>query len=197
MKIISKYKFATGKQIKTLADFSSLNTCDRRLRKLIEAGYIQRKYFIYGVPALYFTTKLAQDFFNLEYITSDIRIDKIKHEVNVTNTAIYFINHMKIPDYSLITERELKHEDGFCRQKHRPDFIYNNNQKVCVEVEMTEKSKERLERNIRDNYLNFDTQYWIVSNEKIKNNIQKLQSRYTNIEIIELETIKKYIKSLE
>ena len=150
------------------------------------------------MPALYFTTKLAQDFFNLEYITSDIRIDKIKHEVNVTNTAIYFINHMKILDDSLITERELKHEDGFCRQRHRPDFIYEkDNQTICIEVEMTEKARERLEKNVRENYLNFDTQYWIVGNEKIKNNIQKLESRYTNIEIIELETIQEHIQSLD
>lgn len=197
MRQITKYRFATGRQIKILANFSSLNTCDRRLKKLIQAGYIKRKYFLYGMPAMYFTTKSAQRAFNLDYISDNVRVDKITHDISVIDTAIYFIKKKGITETNLITERELKHEAGFCTQKHQPDFIYKKeNKKICVEIELTEKNKDTFEKNVKENYLDFDSQYWITDNEKIKRNLEEMQKSYGNIEIIKLKEVQEYVKSL-
>ncbi len=193
---ISRWRFCLGRQLKILADFSSQRTCDRRLKKLIDAGYLKRVHLVYGIPGLYFATKKAKDFYNLDCITSTVRLNQLQHDIMVIDTAIYFIGK-GLDEKSIITERELKHEDGFSAPKHRPDFIFTkSDEKCCVEVELTEKSKERLEKNIRDNYLNFDIQYWITGNEKIKRNLEKFQSRYSNIEIIEDKEVTEYVKEL-
>lgn len=193
MKIITKYRFMTANQIRILAGFSSLNTCDRRLKKLIETKYIIRKYFLYGMPALYFVSKQAQVFFNLEYITTNVRLNTLEHDIQVINTAIYFIKKMNIQENDIITERELRHEDGFAVPKHKPDFIYAKN---CVEVELSEKSKIAFKKIVQDNYLTYDTQYWITDNPKVKRNLEEMQKSYGNIEIIKLKEVQEYVKSL-
>ena len=40
---IERWRVVTGKHIGVLADFSGQRSCDRRLKKLIEAGYLERK----------------------------------------------------------------------------------------------------------------------------------------------------------
>ena len=46
--------------IKVLAGFDGQRACDRRLRKLIEAGYIKREKILYGVAGIYRNTSKAK-----------------------------------------------------------------------------------------------------------------------------------------
>lgn len=196
MKEISRWRFCLGRQLKILADFSSQRMCDRRLKKLIDAGYLKRVHLVYGIPGLYFATKKAKDLYKLDCITDTVRINQLQHDIAVIDTAIYFIAK-GIDGNSIITERELKYEDGFSAPKHRPDFIFTkSDEKVCVEIELTEKAKERFEKNVKNNYLNFDIQYWITGTEKIKRNLEKLKSKYNNIEIIDIEEVNGYVKDI-
>jgi hypothetical protein len=45
-----------GRQIKEMCGFSTVSACDKRLKALIEAGYLERKKYIYGVAGLYTLT---------------------------------------------------------------------------------------------------------------------------------------------
>ena len=56
---IQKWRFLLSRQIRVLCGFSGQRACDRRLKKLIEAGYIERRHYIYGIPRLYFVTRKA------------------------------------------------------------------------------------------------------------------------------------------
>lgn len=195
MKIITKFRFCLSRQIKILAGFPSQRTCDRRLKKLIEAGYIQRKYVLFGIPGLYFITRHAQTVFELPFITTQIRVEQINHDITVIDTAIYFTSK-GIELKNIVSERELKNLDGFGNPKHRPDLIFTlDNKKYCVEVELSVKSQTAFEKNIKNNYMNFDKQIWIVSEDskQIVQNLEKMKLMYSNIQIILLEEIRKEV----
>jgi len=91
-------------------------------------------------------------------------------------------------------------------RKHHPDFVFVHkdiNDSVvesggadincAVEIELTLKAKENLERNIRDNYLNYDHQIWITGDNKIFNLIQAFADEYANIEVIHMDKMEELV----
>lgn len=192
---ITKFRFLLGRQIRILANFSGQRACDRRLKILMDAGYIKRKHYIYGIPGLYFTTKKAKEVFALDYITSSIRIEQIVHEIAVVDTAIYLMRKKELTLKQFTTEREQKHKLGFGKPTHSPDLLFDNN---CVEVELTLKNTTKLEKNVKRNFIEFDWQYWVVedSHSKLVNCLQEYQKRYPNMKIINLKEVQTFVKTL-
>lgn len=198
IKEIQRWRFLLSRQLKILGGFSGQRACDRRLKKLIEAGYIERKHFIYGVPRLYFVTKKAVKLLDLEYCTQNVRIEQIMHDIAVIDTAIYLINNKGIDNASIITEREMKHKAGFGNPKHFPDFIYTkDNNTFCVEIELSAKKPTTLERNIKNNYKGFDFQLWFIptDRQKVVDNVKAIGEKY-GVKIEPLEKVVEYVRSL-
>ena len=197
MQQISKWRFLLGRQIKILADFPSQRTVDRRIKILKEAGYIKGAYKLYGVPALYFATNKAKNVFNLDFVTTDVKIARIVHDIAVVDTAIYFMKKLKV--VNIKSEREFRHDSGFKRDGHYPDFIGNiGSATYAVEIEMTVKNKNVLENNIKKNYLSYDNQVWVVPKDKTKiwTVLEKSKNTYSNIFLISLEEVISYVKTL-
>lgn len=197
MQQISKWRFLLGRQIKILAEFPSQRTVDRRIKILKEAGYIKGAYKLYGVPALYFATNKAKNVFNLDFVTSDVKIARIVHDIAVVDTAIYFMKKLKV--VNIKSEREFRHDSGFKRDGHYPDFICNiGSVTYAVEIEMTVKNKNVLENNIKKNYLSYDNQVWVVPKDKTKiwTVLEKSKNTYSNIFLISLEEVISYVKTL-
>jgi len=195
---IQRWRALLSRQIKVLCGFSGQRACDRRLKKLIEAGYIERRHYIYGVPRLYFVTKKAVKLLDLEYYTQDIRIEQIIHDISVIDTAIYLINNTDVDVASITTERDLKHKAGFGNPKHFPDFVYTkDNETFCVEVELSAKKTSTLERNMKNNYTGFDFQQWFVPSDrqKVVENVQAIGRRY-GVKITPLERVIEYVRNL-
>lgn len=197
MQQISKWRFLLGRQIKILAEFPSQRTVDRRIKILKEAGYIKGAYKLYGVPALYFATNKAKNVFNLDFVTTDVKIARIVHDIAVVDTAIYFMKKLKV--VNIKSEREFRHDSGFKRDGHYPDFICNiGSATYAVEIEMTVKNKNVLENNIKKNYLSYDNQVWVVPKDKTKiwTVLEKSKNTYSNIFLISLEEVSSYVKTL-
>lgn len=97
----------------------------------------------------------------------------------------------------IVTEKELHRLDGFSTRKHQPDFfIKNQDRKTCIEVELTLKAKSRLEKNIQNNFMNYDYQKWIVPNTQIRiKNILKENSLIYPLEIMNLEEVINYVRN--
>lgn len=192
---ISKWRVISGKHICKLCDFSSQSACDRRLRKLIDNGYVTRRKILYGIPNIYYLTDISKKMIGIKLQSEQIRVEQIVHDLTVLDTAIYFNSKFNISFSSMITEKQLHSKDGFGIRRHRPDFVFERNQKkYCVEVELNLKSRERFLKNIVSNFTDYDGQFWIVPdiNSKIAGFLEKQKNNYPNIKLIELSEVKNY-----
>lgn len=196
---IHRWKAVTGKHIRHLAGFSGQRACDRRLSKLITFGFISREKIIYGFPFLYQLTPKGKTLIGMSRKKEKIRIEQIIHDSTVVEVAIYIHNKYGIPYKDMTTEKELHSKDGFSIRKHRPDFIFTQDKYViCVEVELTMKSKERFEKNIKDNFMSYDRQLWILSDLKTRmyQFLSSIKDIYPNIVILDIKEIKAYMKNI-
>ena len=189
---IFRWKIITGKHICNLTGFTGQRACNQRLYKLKTAGFITRQKVLYGFPGIYKLTSKAKKLIAVPNYKEQIRLEQVFHDSKVLDTAIYFHHKYHIPFSDIATEKQLHSKDGFSNRKHRPDFIFSLDRKTnCVEVELTPKSKQRLEKNVLENFQNYHLQYWIIPDFKTKiyTNLSELQRGYPNIEIIELGEI--------
>ncbi len=189
---IFRWKIITGKHICNLTGFTGQRACNQRLYKLKNAGFITRQKVLYGFPGIYKLTSKAKKLIAVPNYKEQIRLEQVFHDSKVLDTAIYFHHKYHIPFSDIATEKQLHSKDGFSNRKHRPDFIFSLDRKTnCVEVELTPKSKQRLEKNVLENFQNYHLQYWIIPDFKTKiyTNLSELQRGYPNIEIIELGEI--------
>jgi len=195
MREIDRWRVVQGRHIMALASFDGVRACDRRLRKLASAKYIKREKILYGVAGIYSNTLLGAKVGGVPIAVRKIRLEQIIHDIAVLDTAIYFSKFHGVDFDSIKTEIELHRLDGFGIRKHRPDFVFEKGGKtICVEVELTLKSKDRFIKNIYDNFMKYDTQFWVVPdmNNKIAAILKEQNEIYPNIEIIEMKEVEKW-----
>jgi len=192
---LGRWRVVLSRHVMVLAGFTGQRACERRLKKLIEAGYIERRKILYGVPSIYSVGALGFVLLGERKKTEKVRVEQIPHDIAVLDTAIYF-HRVKNVDFSdMITEKQLHSLDGFGVRKHRPDFvIQRGDKKYCVEVELSLKAKSRMEAIIQDNFMEYDHQIWIVPDRqcKIYQILKDNQSQYkNNISIMEIQEVKR------
>lgn len=196
---VARFRFALGRHIRILCNFTGERACDRRLKLLIDNEYLSRQRMIYGIAGIYTVTGKAKKEFDLPLSAGSPRLDQIQHDISVIETAIYIIHVEKIGLSDIKTEKELRHEQGFSSRGHEPDLVYTKDgEKVCVEVELSLKAKDRLKKNINSNFLAYDIQKWVVPKEKtkIRDILSEAYNKYPNIEVIDLESITEFVKGL-
>jgi len=194
---LDRWRFCLSRHIRYLSGFSSQSACDRRLRLLREAGLIDRKRIVYGVPSEYYLTYKGKALLGQSKRLDKIRLEQITHDIAVLDTVIYFMLKEGVPLSDIQSEKQLHGLDGFADRRHRPDFVYSRAEKTyCVEVELSPKSKERFEQNMKDNFDKYDTQYWVVPKAQIKitEMLQRNATTYPNIQIIQLEEVEAYVR---
>jgi hypothetical protein len=197
MREIERWRYCLSRHIRILGGFDGQRACDRRLKVLIEAGYIGRKKILYGVPSVYYLTYKGKIIIAASKNQDKIRVEKILHDIAVLDTAIYFTKKHEIDMDEITTEKEFNSKMGFGERKRFPDFVIESGgKKNCVEVELSLKSKARFEKIVEDNYIEYDTQYWIVAKPgiKIKKTLENFGEKIMNIEIIELEGVQECVR---
>lgn len=194
LKEIDRWRVITGKHICNLCGFTGQRACDRRLSKLINAGFLNRKRIIYGIPGIYSLTASGRRLINVPDRNEQIRLEQITHDIAVLDTAIYFNRKFGIAFSDMLTEKQLHKQDGFGVRKHRPDFVFTKDGNLfCVEVELTMKSKDRFSKNIISNFTDYYIQIWVVPDKhtNIASFLSVMKEDYPNIKIIELSEVKK------
>jgi len=190
---LSKWRFLLAKHIQVLCGFSSSVTMYRRLKTLIENKLIEKKKILYGVPSIYTLTHSGLMMLGRNKRKDKIRVDILQHNIYVVETAIYLLKKEIVKSLDDITsEKELYSLSGFGNRKHQPDFIFEKEGKIyAVEIELSIKIMERLEKNMKDNFLNYDYQIWVIDekNKKIIKNIKSLAEKYTGIKILYLKEL--------
>ena len=181
-----------------LCGFAGVRACDRRLKLLIDAGLLSRKRYIYGVAGLLGITEKARKELNIPLPVTEPRLDQIYHDIAVTDTALYISSTYGIPLNSIISEKEMRNKEGFVSRKHMADFMfyYNGDMTCCVEVELNTKSKQRFFGNVKQNYTEYNYQYWAVPHGKVKirTMLADAQTMYPNIGIIDMEVVNDFIR---
>ena len=193
MREIGRWKFMLGRHIEKMCGFNTASACDKRLKVLLLAGFIERKKYIYGIPSLYTLTHKGKILAGYNKRIDNIRIDRIPHDINVLDVAIRLISILKLTTDNIITERQLHTIDGFGVSKHYPDFVMvQGDKKYAVEIELSLKEKKRFERIIKDNYMNYDMQIWVVPKieKKILEILDKSKNSYSNIRIYYIEELR-------
>lgn len=196
---VDRWRACGSKHIRFLAGFSGQRATDRRLKILIESGYLERKKYLYGVPYIYFLTNKGKSLIQAGMRSEKVKIEQIIHDRTVLDTAIYFIHKEGLSLQDITTEKQLHQLDGFGVRKHRPDFIFQkDNKTTCVEVELTLKAKNRLLKIIKDNYMEYDTQIWIVpdSQSMILQTLRDSKQFYDNIQARSLKKINDYMQKI-
>jgi len=171
-----------------LVKFTGSRSCDRRLTTLTEGGYLARKKYLYGLPYLYTVTHKGRILIGANKRANKIRLEQAGHDAKVLDTLIFFRAKYGFGLDDVESERELHIKDGFGTRKHHPDFVFTHQgKKYAVEVELTLKAKNNLEKNIRDNYLNYDKQIWVSGDNKIFALLKKFSKEYGNMEMFRID----------
>ena len=197
---VERWRVCGSRHIRFLAGFSGQRATDRRLKILIEAEYLERRKYLYGIPSIYFVTSKGKKLIQSNARLEKVKIEQIVHDMTVLDSAIYFMQKENLSLQDITTEKQLHQSDGFGIRKHRPDFIFTkNDETTCVEVEMTQKSKTRLFNIIKDNFMDYDNQIWIVPDSQtvIYQTLKENQKFYTNIHIMSLKEITDYFNQIK
>jgi len=190
LRLVYRFKFCLGRHVGALMGFTGARASDRRLKALVEAGYLARRKYLYGVPYLYTVAHKGRILIGANKRENKIRLEQITHDIIVLDTVIFFKEKYNLALSDIESERELHIRDGFGTRKHQPDFVFTyKDKKYAVEIELTPKAKANLERNVQGNYLGFDSQIWITDDIKVLKMIQSLFNEYGGIEIVRLGEI--------
>jgi len=193
----ARWRVLLGRQVKIIGGFTGTRATDRRLKKLVDNGFLEKKKYIYGIASIYNVTPLAKRKFDLGTYINKVRLEQIEHDMAVVDTYLYLKEKYSIKSDDVKSEKELRNEKGFITRGHVPDFTFNcQDEKYAVEIELTLKSKERFQSNVKNNYLEFDKQIWVVSKwrKAIIEQLKEFQHMYGNIEILFLEDFIKGVK---
>lgn len=183
LKMIGRFRWLTGKQIKRLVSFSSSRTADRRLKALLDSGYLTRQKILYGIAGIYTLTHKGRILAGFNKRPDTVRIENIRHDMLVLDSVIYFMDKYQLTASDILTEKELHQQNGFGNRHHVPDFAFTyQGESYAIEIELSEKTFDRLEKNIEQNYHHYDHQIWIIEKEntKIQKNIDKCRNHYPN-----------------
>jgi len=190
LRLVYRFKFALGRHVGVLVGFTGSRASDRRLKALVDAGYLSRKKYLYGVPYLYTVAHKGRILIGANKRENKIRLEQITHDSYVLDAVIFFKEKYGLLLADIESERELHIKDGFGTRKHQPDFVFTyEGKRYAAEVELTPKAKANLEKNVRDNYLNYDNQIWVTDDTKVLAMLQNLSNDYSNIEILRLGEI--------
>ncbi len=189
---ISRFRGCLGKQIIKIAKFTSRRSCDQRLKKLIDNGYIERKRYVYGIAGVYRIANKAKREIGIDLPISTIRLEQLAHDLLIVDVYLYLKEKFNLSPDDFTTEKELRHIQGFNSRTHAPDLIYKYENKIyCVEVELSLKAKSRLEKNINNNYVTYNGQKWFIrhTNNRLYSWLREFSLIYPDIEIISIEVI--------
>ena len=153
---------------------------------LLDERCVIRHRVLYGVPNVYQLTRKSKALILANPRPDKIRLDQIMHDITTLDIAISFMKSLGLAPGDIKTEKQLHQEAGFGTRTHHPDFIFTKGKKTyCVEVELSLKSKARLEKNIKSNFLKYDVQIWVTDENggKLVRILERFKTAYPNIQI--------------
>ena len=164
--------------------------CYQVIRRLIDAKLITHQRIFYGRHGVLYLTKQGAACTDLPPIKG-IAKDSYIHQLTVID--IHTILRERFIDSSWLSERRIRYEkfmDGIGKEGfHLPDAILidPNFGQIAIEVELTMKSKKRLEDILWDYMLHKDIkEVWYYCAPDIVNKVAKIADKMKRISVIPL-----------
>lgn len=162
-------------------------TAYARLRKLISSGLLLHEYHLHGQPGIYRVTREGARLTGEEMLPrKEVRLSNLHHDAMVVSVILSL--HLK-HQCQVITERELRRNAGFMLRGHKVHFpdgaLILADKKVALEVELTAKSKKRLERILFNYWVDndYDEVWYFCGSKEVRNKVNRLASDYDKIKI--------------
>lgn len=191
LEAIGKWRFLLSRHLIEISSLSSRSTY-RRLKQLEERKLLTHARVLYGTPALYSLTHKGRLKIGLNKRDSKFRIEQIEHDICCVDMALYFMEKYHLSMSEITSEKELHSIRGFGSRQHVPDFTFqHDNKSYAIEVELSLKAKETLRKNVELNFMNYDSQIWLINkrNKALKSRLDELTTMYPNIVISYLEDV--------
>ncbi|HMT02820.1 MAG TPA: hypothetical protein PKD00_05845 [Burkholderiales bacterium] len=147
LQFISKFAYCQERHIMKLCGLSKVN-CNKILTRLIKRDYLNKQKVLASSDAYLFLGKNGCELLDVTF-SKKIVLNTLQHDTLLVD--LYFILKNQY-NCAIYTDKELRvfHKVG---QIHRvPDLLIN--QEIAVELEITEKSKDRLQEIVNSYIIN-------------------------------------------
>lgn len=161
------------------------------MSRLIDAELVKHQRIFHGRHGVFYLSKRGADCTDLPPIKG-IPKDNYIHQLKIID--LYLLLRTRFPDFNWISERRIKHEEFMevigKKHSHLPDgiFIDPDLGQIAIEVELTMKSKKRLEDILWDYMLHKHIkEVWYYCASDVAEKVAKIADNMEQIKIIPLE----------
>ena len=192
-KWVNSHGYVTSFQINRFLNVAK-TTGYRRIKKLVDAGYLTRENLLHGVGAVHRITKQAKEISNENLsLIQKISLGGYNHNIRLVDLALDF--ERQYPDATFVTERQIRFINGvgLSDHGHIPDgeIQFSNDKKWAIELEISVKASSRLDKIMKYYARNMDYSevHYYVSDNIVFNAIQKAvdRAKLNHIKIINME----------
>lgn len=176
-KWINGHGFVTADQINRFLKVAK-TTGYRRIKKLVDHGYIQKEKILHGAGAVHYITKQAKAASGDDLsILQNISLGGYVHDLSLVNLALDLSEKYEV---NFVPERRLRFWRGLGSvgvEGHIPDGVleFNEKKKWAIELELSVKAASRLKKIIDGYASNFEYEevHYFVNDNTVKNAVQK------------------------
>lgn len=160
------------------------------MQRLVKAGLVSHERVFYNRHGAFYLTHEGAKHTPLPAI-SNLPKDIYKHQLTIME--VYFKLIQLYPDAVWVSERVLKRDkftEGIGKSGHIPDgkMIFPDHREIAIEVELTLKSRRRLEQIFRAYSAQFKiAEVWYFCSEKVISSLSKASANKSYIKIHKLE----------
>jgi len=176
-KWMNGHGFVTADQINRFLKVAK-TTGYRRIKKLVDHGYIQKEKILHGAGAVHYITKQAKAASGDDLtILQNISLGGYVHDLTLVNLALDLSEKYEV---NFIPERRLRFWGGLGGvgiEGHIPDGVleFSEKKKWAIELELSVKAASRLKKIIDGYASNFEYEevHYFVNDNTVKNAVQK------------------------
>lgn len=169
LKNIEMFRIMYGRSLWRLSGFTSRKYSEKRLKKLIDAGLIDRSRPQKGIPFVYQITQKGMWELDLDKKPPKVKEHIMDHELAIADIAALMAQ--KYPYCEITPERRLRQLEykntNQQQAAHKPDLEMKLGDKnIAIEFEKTQKKTSRFEKNIIQNFNDYDKCIWVIPRER-------------------------------
>ena len=189
---INGHGFVTAQQAATWMDVG-YRVGSRRINRLVNAGYLQRKRFQHAAPRVHWLTQQGWEASG-DHLFAPKTINRVTY---FHDTMLVDLSQMLVAETggTFVPERRLRANllaRGRRTRSHLPDgLLYLNDQKpIAVELECSAKAADRLRKIVTDYVVNTKLQevWYFVTNSDVRRLIERTTKPYSGFKIRMWET---------